>query len=228
MVVIPAFLLAFCASLLAGNEDGGLKSDTLESILRRMKARLDFIEDYRCLYSSVAVRGPRREESVIKYFYKKPGRIRAEIVGGDKNGTILLTREGKVRVQTRGILSFASFTFRADNPRVTDIRGNKLEETSWEHLVDEHLRELDALELISARRETLDGREALVLEIASREPSRTRRIAREVLWVCAADDILLGFDMFDYKDRLVQAGRFADIILNPGLPDSLFTRFSRR
>lgn len=227
--VIPALFFALCAPVrAAGGCRAGARDPVLGGTLARMRLKLDSIRDYRCLYSSSAVKGPRRAESVMKYFYKKPGLIRAEIIDGDHKGTILIAREGMVRAQPAGVLSAFVFKYQADHPRVTDIRGNRLEETSWEVFVDEHLERLDILTLLSARRETLDGVEALVLEAASAEPARTRGIAREILWVSVADDVLLRFEMFDARGRLVQEGRFTEIILDPGLPDSLFARIRRR
>jgi outer membrane lipoprotein-sorting protein len=227
--VIPALLLALSSPLRAADVVRAVARDSvLAETLARMRRRLDSIRDYRCLYASAAVKGPRREESVMKYFYKKPGLIRAEIIDGAHQGTILIAREGKVRAQPAGILSAFVFKFPADHPRVTDPRGNRLEETSWEFFVDEHLARLDLLRLLSARRETLDGEEALVLEAASADPARTRGIAREVLWVSVADDVLLRVEMHDARGLLVQEARFTDIILDPGLPDSLFERISRR
>lgn len=224
-ITMALSLAVWCSSVMPMSGGAASQADSLEATLRRMRERLETVDDYRCLYSSFAVKGNRRENVLMRYFYKRPGWIRAEILRGDHKGTVLLARRGKVRVRPRGILSITSFTFQADHPRVTDLRGNRLEETCWAYFIDEHLRELDWLSLVSTRRETVDGREARVLEAISSDPARTRGIAREILWVCAAEDILLRFEMYDSQDRPVQKGRFSEIVLNPGLPDSLFTQF---
>lgn len=228
IIAVAGLLIAFCASLRAGSDGAVLQTDALESILRRMKTRLETVEDYRCLYSSFAVKGTKREDTVLRYFYKKPGWIRAEIVEGKNQGTILLVREGRVRVKPPGIVSLLVFHYPAYHPRVTDIRGNRLDETCWEYFVDEHIRNLGLMKLLSLRRDTLDGREVLVVETLSADPVRTRGITREILWVRAADDILLRFEMVDASGRLIQMSRFTDIVINPGLPDTLFTRFRAR
>ena len=228
IIAVAGLLIAFCASLRAGNDGAVPRTGALESILRRMKTRLETVEDYRCLYASFAVKGTQRVDTVLRYFYKKPGWIRAEIVEGKSQGTILLVRDGQVRVKPPGILSLLVFHYPVYHPRVTDIRGNRLDETAWEFFVDEHIRNLGLMTILSLRRDTLDGREVLVVETRSADPVRTRGIAREILWVRAADDILLRFEMYDASGRLMQMSRFTDIVINPRLPDTLFTRFGTR
>jgi len=228
IAVASTCLVLFCASLRAGSDGAVPRTGALESILRRMKTRLETVEDYRCLYASFAVKGTQREDTVLRYFYKKPGWIRAEIVEGNNQGTILLVRDGQVLVKPSGVLSLLVFHYPAYHPRVTDIRGNRLDETSWNYFVDEHIRNLGVMKLLSLRRETIDGREVLVIETSSADPARTRGIAREILWVRSEDDILLRFEMYDASGRLIQMSRFTDIVINPGLPDTLFTRFRIR
>ncbi|MBN2199115.1 MAG: hypothetical protein JW747_04625 [Candidatus Aminicenantes bacterium] len=228
IIAVAGLLIAFCASLRAGSDGAVPQPGILESTFKRMQSRLESVEDYQCLYTSFAVKGTRRADTVLRYFYKTPGLIRAEIVDGENRGTVLLVREGQVRVKPPGIFSLLVFHYPSYHPRVTDIRGNRLDETTWEYFVEEHVRNLGLMTLRSQRRETLDGRRALVLETVSEDPLRTRGIAREVLWIRAEDDILLRFEMYDASGRLIQMSRFTDIVINSGLPDSLFTRFRKR
>jgi outer membrane lipoprotein-sorting protein len=196
--------------------------------MQRMKARFEALTDYSCSYNALVSDGRRTQKWTYRYFFKKPDLIRMEIVTGENAGVILIVRDGKVRVKPSGLLSILSLTLRPDDRRIIDVRKNRPDQTSWGYFLDQHLRNQDLTTEISASQDILDGRPVLVYEITSQDPARTQGIAREKIWVAVPEDLLLRYEMYDRDGRLAMMSHFKEIVLDSGLPDSLFKDFKRK
>jgi outer membrane lipoprotein-sorting protein len=224
---IPAFLIILLSTFGPSAAENRGQAEPFESTLKRMKKRFDALQDYLCLFESSVTDGHRTQDFVYRYFFKKPNLVRVEVVSGENAGATLIVQGEKVRAKPAGLLSLLTFTFRPDHPRVTDIRKNRLDQTPWGYFIEQHLQSLDHLTVLSSRRDSQDGREVLVFDLSSRDPAQTRGISRETIWVSYREALLLRYEMFDGQGRPVQTARYTDIVLDPGLPDSLFTDFRR-
>jgi outer membrane lipoprotein-sorting protein len=224
---IPALFIILLSAVLPSTVQNRNETDPFESTLKRMKARFEALQDYSCLIESYVTDGRRCQESLFRYFFKKPNLIRLEVVTGENAGATLLFRGEKVRAKLSSLLFFLTFTFPLDHPQVTDVRKNRLDQSSWGYFIDRHLQSLDQLKVLSSRRDFQDGGEVMVYELSSRDPAQTQGISRETIWISASEALLLRYEMFDGQGRLAQAVRYLNIELDSGLSDSLFTDFKR-
>lgn len=192
-----------------------------------MKAAFDRINDYSCRFESFSRLGEKSTSVNFKYFFSKPKLVRMEILTGKYSGTILLYQGGdEVRLKVSNmILGLFTFTFSPDHRYVCDVRGNGVHNSDWGYFINEHIKMLDLTESRLIGEEELDKRNALVYELLSKDPSQSRSIAKEVIWIDKSQNILIKYMQYDKEGTLLQSGYYKDIMVNRGLKPQLFTEF---
>lgn len=200
--------------------------DDYQTRLMELKSKFDSIKDYNCLFESFSSNEEKSEAVTFRYFYKKPKSVRMEIIEGSYSGTILLYEGKNVRVKP-GVFLIGWFTFNysPDHKYVCDYRGNGLHNSDWGYFIQEHI---NLLELTTAKltgEETLDGRKVLVYELLSKDPSKSRDIAKEKIWIDKDQNLLIRYRQYDSSGRLIQSGYYKDIKIDSGINNSVFTNF---
>ena len=221
--VLILVLLCALAPTLSPGADNDFKSYFL-----RLSRQFEQLRDYQCLYESTSSKGEQTETFLYKLFFSKPKSVRMEIVRGRSRGTILLLDPVRNKVRLRigsGLLASLVLTMSPDNKRVVDLNGHGLDHADWGWFLDQHREQLDHFESTSLKDETVDGRQARVFELVSKDIVQTQSIGREKIWIDPEWDVVVRYQVFDPKGNLIQAAVFSRIVLNPGLKKDLFSKF---
>lgn len=199
-----------------------------EEALAKMQSREQALRTYTCLFTSFA-RGPEKSEEVVyTYFFKKPSSVRMETRSGKYEGTVLLYTGGDVRVRPgHGIFSWFTFSFEPTHKYIVDPRGNGVHQSTWRWYIDQHILLLPLTRSRQMGVDTVNERRALMYELTSEDPEKSRSVATERVWIDAQDFVLLRYEQYDRDGVLLQSGSYHDIVLDSELNDTLFTEISR-
>ncbi len=188
-----------------------------------IKERFKEISDYQCTYVSFVAKGDKNEEYTFRYFFKKPKKIRMEVISEKDKGTVLIYREGKVYVRPgRGFLSRFTLTFHPRHKRVCDLRGYGIDQSDWGEFIDYHLPYLKEGSFQIIGREMVGERETILLEMRSKEPQETQGIAYERIWVDKELKVPIKYEHYDINNQLIRSSNYEDIEINVGLEENLF------
>lgn len=207
--------------------DQSTKNIDLLKMLREMQHRFSAIRDYSCEMEVYSASGKKIRLEYYNFFFKKYRQLRVEITGGENKGAILLYRNGgDVRVkQKKGVGSLVALSFRPNHPWVTNLRGYGLHQSDWGWFIDKHIELAELFTGKFLRKEKLHNRNTYVYELISSDPRQTLGFKRELLWLDDTWGLPLRYQMFDEKQKAVQAMMAWNVQLNTGLSDSLFNDF---
>lgn len=197
-----------------------------KDILYKMKERFEKVETYRCLFESFTAKGEKTKMVVSRYFFKSPKMVRMELREGKHKGTVLLYKPHKVRLKLgKGILSLFSFSFKPEHKWVTDLRNYGLHQSDWGWYIDRHIQTLELAEAIFSGEEVTAGRNTIKYIIISKDPEKTKSVAKEILWIDKKEFIPVKFVQYNSAGKIIMSGLYKDIELNVPLEDKLFKKF---
>ena len=191
-----------------------------------MRERFDKIDDYECVMVDYQARDDKHENYTYNFYYKKPGRIRMDIIGGDKNtGTVLIYGKGKVKVKPgSGLLSLFTFTLDPYDRRILGLNGFTVSESAGNYFLDKHIENIDNFDVRLIEEVELNGIKTLVIELVSKDIDKTASIAKELVWVDSERLLLLKFIFYNINGRIMQSTEYKNLNLNTGLKDELFEK----
>lgn len=200
----------------------------VKQLFVEMREKFNEINDYECIMKDYQSKGGKSERYIYNFYYKKPEKIRMDIIGGDNNiGTVLIYRNGKVKVRPgKGLLSLFTFTLDPRNKRILGLNGFAVNESAGDYFLDMHIENLETFEARLLREEELDGTESLVVELISKDLDKTSLIARELVWVDKEKLLLLKFIFYDAGGNIMQSTQYENLRINVGLDDELFRKTS--
>lgn len=204
-------------------------------VLAGMKATLATTIDYQCRFETQSSNGDDTRAVVLNYFYRRPARIRMEVLEGPYPGSLLIYNgekdAGKVRVLAGNRLVaflqrmlYGEF-FAVDHEWVVDLRGNGIHESDWPHFIRTHEAYLSRGTSQFVREEILDGRVAYVYRLVSEAPEKTMAVKSEDLWVDAETFFPVRYFQYDDAGRLVRKAIVTELRFNAGISERLFTEF---
>jgi outer membrane lipoprotein-sorting protein len=187
-------------------------------IIASFQKALDNIDDYQCVFEEYAVSGEKEERRAFRYFFKKPRLIRIEIISGRGKGSIAVYKDGKVRGRKGGLLSFITLNLNLTDSRVTNIRGDRIDESDWFFLLQEVLLCQKRGRVKLAKIDYLKGKKIYLLELEVNQ--KTNLINK--LYIEADTFLPERLEQFDINGRLVHIIEYEDIRANQNLTEDFF------
>ena len=204
-------------------------------VIAGMKEKIEAIEDYQCRFETQSSNGDQTRDVVLAYYYRRPARIRMEVLEGPYFGSLLIYNgemdAGKVRVLAgNSLVAFLQRMlygeyFAVDHEWVVDLRGNGIHESDWSHFIRTHEAYLSMGTNQFVREEILDGRVAYVYRLVSDSPEKTMAVKREDLWVDAESFFPVRYLQYDDAGRLIRKAIVTKLRFNTGISERLFTEF---
>jgi outer membrane lipoprotein-sorting protein len=195
----------------------------MREIFSQMQKSFQKIDNYECIFENFVRKGDKSRRATYKYYFKKPNKVRLEVISGKCKGACLLYSGKKVKVKLgSGILSLFTYSFSPDHKWVCNPRGFGLHQSDWGWYIDQHLRFLEHSVCEVIKKDTIDGKEVIFLEIVSQNPEQTVGIAREKIWIDWQHKIPIKYEQYDTTGTLIQLSNYKEIRLNCGLKDDLF------
>ena len=205
------------------------------AILAGMKDRLATTIDYQCRFETQSSNGDETRNVVLNYYYRRPARIRMEVLEGPYPGSLLIyngeTDAGKVRVLAGNrLVAFLQRMiygeyFAVDHEWVVDLRGNGIHESDWPHFIRTHEAYLSLGTSQFVREEILDGRSSYVFRLVSDAPDKTMAVKSEDLWVDAETFFPVRYFQYDDSGRLIRKANVRELRFNAGISERLFMEF---
>lgn len=199
------------------------KEQTVESLFKELQEKFKKINDYQCVFDAFVAKDDKTDRRVYNYYFKKDKSIRMEIIEGKNNGAKLVYSGKNVKIRLSGIIiSLFTFTFEPTDKKICDLRGFSIPQSDWGTFINEHIKYLEKCSSKIIAKDTVNNKETIIVEIESRKPDETMDIAREKIWLDNTEKILLKFEQYDKKGKLMRANSYKNIKINSGLKDDLF------
>lgn len=206
-----------------------------EEVLAGMKAKIAATDDYRCRLETQSSNGDETRDVVLNYFYRRPSKIRMEVIGGPYSGSLLIY-DGEREVDKVRVLAGNSLVaffqrmlygeyFAVDHEWVVDLRGNGIHESHWPYFIRTHEAYLSKGSSRFVREETLAGRRTYMYQLISDTPEKTMAVRREDLWVDAKSFFPVQYFQYDAAGRLIRKAIVSELSFNAGVSERLFTEF---
>jgi outer membrane lipoprotein-sorting protein len=205
------------------------------SILAGMKAKMAATNDYHCRLETQSARGDASRNEVLAYFYRRPTRIRMEVLEGPYSGSLLIYNgeidATKVRVLAGNrLVAFLQRMiygeyFAVDHEWVVDLRDNGIHESHWPHFIRTHENYLHLGTTSFLREEILNGHKTYVYRLVSHDPAKTMNIKAEDVWVDAESYFPVKYVQYDESGQLVRKAVVTELQFNTGISEKLFTEF---
>ncbi len=190
------------------------------SVLKTVETKLRDVQSYRCTLNTLCILNNEREERSYEYAFRRPKSIRMKILQGPDQGSTLVYREGRVVVRPGGLFRFLRQTFKPDRPRVTTIRGGRVDQTDFWFIVD--LMKTETYVLRYEGQESVRGNVADVLELTRRTASSGGDYQKGRFWVERDSGLIVKYELYDKEDKLAFRQTHEEVQLNPGWPEDFF------
>lgn len=197
-----------------------LSDQRARSVLEAVETKLRNIQSYRCRLSTLCILDNKREERSYDYTFCRPKLIRMKILQGPDHGSTLVYREGRVVVRPGGLFSFLRQTFEPEHPRVTTIRGGRVDQTDFWFIVD--LMKAETCVLRYEGQEDVLGNVADVLELTRRAASSGGDYQKGRFWVERDSGLIVKYELYDKEDKLAFRQTHEEVQFNPGLLEDFF------
>lgn len=210
-------LFSFAPSFAESKKDGVLPP--AKEIIEKMDSVYSKVNDYICIADAHYKKGFLSEDKVYKIYFKKPNKVRIEVLEGDKGAVAVLLDDGRVKGHRGGFLSFIVLTVPIDSPIVTTIRGNRIDQANFGYIISLMKKVVEKEEAKVVGITSLEGIPVYGLEVIHKSPRED--LTREFIYVDAKNFLLkqlLGYE----GEREVVNVIYRDIVLNPGLSDDIF------
>lgn len=214
LIIISTVPFFFFNSVVFCEVNAEVKQIPAYFIIESFQKALDNIDDYQCIFEECAVLGEQEERRTFRYFFKKPKLIRMEILSGRGRGNIAVYRDGKVRGRKGGLLFFLTLNLNLTDPRVTNIRGDRIDESDWFFLLQEVLlcQKKDEVRLVKT--DYLDGKMVHLLELGINQQRN--------LYIEANTFLPKRLERFETNGRLIHTIEYKDIRINQNLTEDFF------
>ena len=206
------------------------------SVLTGMKKKIEATEDYQCRFETQSSNGDQTRDVVLAYYYRRPAKIRMEVLEGPYSGSLLIYNRAidpqRVRVLAGNPLVaflqrmlYGEF-FAVDHEWVVDLRGNGIHESDWPHFITEHEKYLHMGTSHFLGEEILNGKTTYRYRLISDFPEKTMSIKEEEVWVDAETYFPVKYFQYDATGRMLRKAIITDLKINSGIDEALFIEFS--
>ena len=127
-ILVVAVILGWCAAALG--QDAG-------TIIADARQKYEKVSGYCCFMEIREARGPKSENRLMKYYFKKPGTIRIEVLEGKDAGGVALYRDHFVWGRQSGILSAFRMKFKYTDRMVSSAGGATMDQSGWGYILDQ-------------------------------------------------------------------------------------------
>jgi outer membrane lipoprotein-sorting protein len=200
-------------------------------ILARIEAKWASLTDYTCDIESHEQKGSRAEYSSCHFFFKKPMRLRAEILDGSRTGakgSVSVYNGGdKVQGHMGGLMSMLTLSLGLNDPMILSIRGDRMTDMPWGHQIELlHAYETAHAHISIGPPTQIEGVETVPLIMTSDDATfiaGNQGIAHEVIYYDSKNDVPVQLERSEtVAGPVVIKSTFRNIRLNVGLSDSVF------
>lgn len=223
-----ALLLPLCAAVLLFCPYASFADKaplpTPEYVISNIAKTFSTLEDYACTADAHYRKGRETEDKVYKIFYKRPNLVRAEVLSGDNEGGVaVLGRDGKVGAHSGGFFSWLTLSLDPDNPLVTTIRGNRMDQSSFVYMVDKMMAALSLKgegEVKTTGYKVINGVKTIALESDYR--FHKEGITKEIAYIDTGKWMVKKILAYEGSVEVINV-TYSDVTVNQGLGDELFT-----
>jgi outer membrane lipoprotein-sorting protein len=214
IISTTVFILFFNSAAFSKTVSAKIEQMPVSFIIESFQRALDNVDDYQCIFEEYTALGKQEERRTFRYFFKKPRLIRMEILSGRDRGSIAVYKDGRVKGRKGGLLSFITLNLKLTDPRVTNIRGDRIDESDWFFLLQEVLvcQKKDTVRLVKT--DYLDGKMVYLLEFGINQQRN--------LYIEANTFLPKRLEQFDTNGRLIHIIEYKDIRINQKLTEDFF------
>jgi len=210
--------LMLLAGVRFGVAAGAESSGNARELFAQAQASYHRISAYQCEVTSFARQGDRSQTVRLEFAFKKPGMLRARVLGGSNRGSeVAIRRDGKIRGHQGGLLRAIKVTMSRDDRRLRNIRGAPVWEADWGAFLDKFA---SALAQHPVEAVVHPGEEGTL--VADLRLNGVTGLQRQVYTVDKTSYLLRGAELYE-GDVLVTRVSYAKERLNPDLPDGYFS-----
>jgi len=187
-----------------------------EDACLKMQNAWNAVKTYRCTYRAVTMREGKVSETIMKYSFEKPGKIRMDIIKPRKGAVLIYNPESSDKVQVRPFPGLPGFVlnYELTNKRVTSDSGATLDHSDLGHRTETVCREIE-----EAYEYKLENPSEITLSLKENNRSVKRK------FILGETGLLKKIETRDDKGSLLESFEWLDMSVNPELDENLFLKF---
>lgn len=184
----------------------------------RLSAAWKEVRSYQCTYRAVTLYDGKTKETLMKYSYAKPGKIRMDIEKPRKGAVLIYNPEvsPKVRVRPFPKASFAVLSYPLNHPRVTSGDGGTVDKSDLGHRGEAFCAQWKAA--AESDRKTR-GPSEFELVLHGKDGTVRKRFHLD------GRGLIDRIEVLDGRGRTTETFEWTDLRVNPDLPPDLFRKF---
>jgi outer membrane lipoprotein-sorting protein len=160
---------------------------------------------------------------IIRYYYRKPGFVRMELVKPHKGVVIVYSPlSKKVRLRPFGFLEFLVFTFNPDNRFLKSSRGHRVDESDIGSLLKEVRRFQEQGETVVAGKERMGDTVALRVTVSGDHALSGDGIHSYNLWLDSETYLPIKASAYNAEGRLLEEVLMDDLQTDIEFPENFF------
>jgi outer membrane lipoprotein-sorting protein len=183
------------------------------------------IENYENIlsYQVTLISGSGGTEETIRYFYKKPGFVKMELVKPFKGAVLVYDPDmKKVKVMPFGSIKFLQLTLDPDNKLIKSSTGHRIDKSDIGELLHSvrKLQKNGKTEILSE--EDVNGKTVIRISVNGEGDHIVDGINTYELWLEKETLLPLKVSSFDTAGRLIEEVLMNDLEINIAFPDGFF------
>lgn len=181
------------------------------------------VDTYQVTIKSTHSKQPGNPD-IIRYYFKKPGHVRIEIIAPAFKGAALIysPKSGKVKLWVLGHGKFPSFSLSPENKMIQNPSGQRIDHSDLGALYKNIMTLQDHGRTTVIGQESIVGETVLHLNVEAERDFSVNDIAQFQLWL----DIVTGFPLkvISYKadGSWIEQVEMSDYRINPVFPPDFF------
>ncbi len=192
---------------------------TEEGILQNVLNTYNKLDTFSSILEVYNREREKEEYFIFEFYFKKPDNYRFNIIEGKDKGTIIIMKEGRIRMQRTGVLKVIPLTLNPDDPSVLNIKKKRFDEMGLGYVIQMITQK--PIKFIGE--EKISGIPCFVLETGLSK-DRTHNFLSQKFYI---DKNFIPINMEQYEDyngvkTLTHKRTYKNYKINPVLANNIF------
>lgn len=181
------------------------------------------VETYQATIKSTHSRRPGNPD-IIRYYFKKPGHVRIEIIAPRFKGAVLIysPNSGKVKLWLSGHGKFPSLSLSPENKMIQNPSGQQIDRSDLGVLYKNIMALQARGKTTVIGQESIGGETALHLNVEAERDFTVNNIARFQLWLNITTGFPLGVISYKVDGSWIEQVEMSEYRINPVFPPDFF------
>lgn len=193
------------------------KSIFCEELCRKMRHNWEKVQSYQCIYKATTFHEGKKTETVMRYSFRKPDKIRMDIEKPRKGAVLIYNPEisPKVKVRPFSNLSFFVLNYNLTDQRVSSDSGGTIDRSDLGHRIELFCK---TLEKNGSRKFSEEDKEILLPYESDGGKMRRK-------YFIGQSGLIEKIETLNEKNICIESFEWQEIRINSEFDSAFFTKF---